>query len=695
MKNKDPKLSDSIQFIKGVGPARAADFIKLEINTVNDILFTFPRRISDRSQIISVNESKKFFGKDVSLQVVGISVNKSKRGKKEITTVIFGDDTGTIAGVWFNATWIEEQFIGREVIIFGKLQYRNGQMQITHPKVEFCDEGKENVSVGKIVPVYPLTGNLNQGAWLRIMKNVLAQYLPLLDEFYPEDFLQKRQLMSRQDAVRNMHFPDNIHAADMAKQRLIYDECLLMQLGILFTRHQDDCKQIGRSFKITRVIDERVRAILPFKLTNGQETAVAEIIEDMKSPKEMHRLLQGDVGSGKTAVAFYITLCAVANKTQVVIMAPTELLARQHEQTFTKFLSRSSKSKVRIALLTGGMKKSVRQVRLASISSGSVDIIISTHATLQEDVHFADLGLIIIDEQHKFGVSQRAALKLKGNHSDVLVMTATPIPRSLALTVYGDLDISTIKGSPPGRKKVKTMTPDSNKWRKIWDFLRKEFNMGRQAYIVSPLVEENENLDLHSAIEAYEALRKGEFSSFNVGLLHGKMKRKEQDEVMRQFREGKIDALVSTVVIEVGVDIPNATIMVVLHADRFGLAQLHQLRGRVSRGSNLGYCILMTDSKNTEAKKRLQILVESNDGFRIAEEDLAIRGEGEFLGTKQHGRGFKLTNLVTDFEILKTARDDALKILKSDPELKHKSHQAIKKELINQHGHQLIIAGSG
>ncbi|MHC4870496.1 MAG: ATP-dependent DNA helicase RecG [Planctomycetota bacterium] len=689
------ELNDSVQFIKGVGPARAADFSKLDINTVKDLLFTFPRKTSDRSNIITIKEAGNCLGTDVVLKVTAIDSKTRKFSRKSITTVLFSDDTGEIEGVWFNTGWIEDKFDGSEVILYGKIGYKNGHLQIVHPKIETIDDDSENLSVGRIVPVYPLTGSLTQTAWLKIMKNVLDNYLYLLKDFYPDSFLDQRRMMSLQDAVKNMHFPENTKKEKIARQRLVYDECLLLQLGILFRRHKDIDNTIGRSFRFNKTIDQRTRAVLPFKLTKAQDEAVYEILDDMQTKRPMHRLLQGDVGSGKTAVAFFVSLCAVANKSQVALMVPTELLARQHEQTFKSFLKRSHKSKVKISLLVGGMKKSERAAKLSSISSGGVDIIIGTHAAIQKDVTFKNLGLIIIDEQHKFGVAQRAMLKSKGHQSDVLVMTATPIPRSLALTIYGDLDISTIQGALPGRKRVRTIVPSPEKWASVWNFLRKEFRNGRQAYIVAPLVEENENLDLNSATESFKKLKNGEFSSFNLELIHGQMKKEKQQKIMAEFRSGKIDALVSTVVIEVGVDVPNATILVVLHAERFGLSQLHQLRGRVTRGTHQGYCILISNSKTDEARKRLEILVKEFDGFIIAEEDLKLRGAGEFLGTRQHGKGLQLTSLLDDFDILKAARDDARKILNADPCLTADSHRQIKEELFSQHGNNLNIAGTG
>jgi ATP-dependent DNA helicase RecG len=401
------------------------------------------------------------------------------------------------------------------------------------------------------------------------------------------------------------------------------------------------------------------------------------------------------VGSGKTAVALYAALAAVADGAQVVLMAPTEILARQHERTVRRFLERSRKASVRVGLLVGGMKRAARQSLLAAIGGGAVDIVVGTHAALQEDVGFADLGLAIIDEQHKFGVAQRLQLRRKGRRPDVLVMTATPIPRSLALTLYGDLDVSVIDELPPGRKPVRTHAPPPASWPKVYDFLRQQLTAGRQAYIVCPLVEESEDSDLRSATAEFERLQAEDLAGYRLGLLHGQMKREEQITAMEAFREGRLDALVSTVVIEVGVDVPNATLLLVLHAERFGLAQLHQLRGRIGRGAAQGHCILLSEARQPAARERLEILVREHDGFRIAEEDLRLRGEGEFFGTRQHGRALRLTNLVEDYDTLAGAREDARGLLKADPELTAPSHKAIREELLRTFGDRLALGGTG
>lgn len=492
------------------------------------------------------------------------------------------------------------------------------------------------------------------------MDAAIKSGIELLEEIYPQEFLREHDLMQRQEAVRNMHFPDSDTSRLQAVRRLAFDESLLMQLVILVRRKGFEAAFPGRAFSFSRMLDVRIRRLFPFRLTHGQETVIKEIISDMQSSRPMHRLVQGDVGSGKTAVAFFAMLIAVAGRTQVCMMAPTGLLARQHYQTVCGFLESSERSSVRIKLLTSGIAKQERELLKIELAAGGIDILIATHSVIQQDIEFKNLGLVVIDEQHKFGVQQREKLVSKGVRPDIIVMTATPIPRSLALTVYGDLDVSVISGMPPGRKPVKTSLHSGNSQAQVWDFVKRELAMGRQAYVVSPVLEENEESDLISAREAYTLLAENIFADYRVGLLHGKMKREEQLALMTEFRENKINLLVCTVVIEVGVDVKNANTMVVLHANRFGLAQLHQLRGRIGRGSEQGYFLMVSDAKNPGAVERLSVLVTTGDGFVIAQEDLRMRGPGEFLGVRQHGLPeLKVLNISSDFELIKETKGEA------------------------------------
>lgn len=660
-------LNDSIQYLKGVGPARAEDFAKLGVLVLKDLLYTFPRDISDRSNICTIADITEN-GENVIMGVVEkISEHRPRGRLKHILKARIYDGTGYAEATWFNAQWIREKIEGSTLIVYGKFQREGRIIKISHPQYEIVPQDgvftKELLSVGRMVPLYPCKGRLTQTVWRKVMDAAIKSGADLLGEIYPEDFLRSHDLMRRSEAVKNMHFPDSEEDRKEAIRRLAYDESIFMQLAILVRRKGFESAFPGRSFSFSRVLNIRIRKLFPFRLTAAQEVVVSEIVEDMQSAKPMHRLVQGDVGSGKTAVAIFAMLVAVAGKTQVCMMAPTGLLARQHYQTVISFLESSDKSSVRVKLLSSGITKSERELIKAELASGGIDILIATHSVIQSDIEFKNLGLVVIDEQHKFGVQQRERLVSKGIRPDIIVMTATPIPRSLALTVYGDLDVSVIDSLPPGRKPVKTSLYSVSKQTEVWGFVRQELAMGRQAYVVSPLLEENDDSDLTSAKEAYEDLVNGEFSGYKVGLMHGKMKRDEQLELMTKFRNNKINLLVSTVVVEVGVDVKNANTMVVLHANRFGLAQLHQLRGRVGRGEEQGYFIMVSDAKNQSAIERLSVLANTTDGFVIAQEDLRMRGPGEFLGVRQHGLPeLKVLDISKDFEMIKETKTEAVSL---------------------------------
>ena len=657
-------LDSSIQYLKGVGPARAEDFSRLSVYTLKDLLYTFPRDISDRSNISAIADIQESGEAVIMGRVERISEYRPRGRVKHILNARIADETGFVDASWFNAQWVRDKIEEKTLIVYGKFQREGRILKISHPQYEIVpDDGintDELLSVGRMVPLYPCKGNLTQTIWRKVMNLAIQVGVDLLVEFYPEEFLRENDLMRRKDAIRNMHFPDSDTSREQAVRRLAFDESLLMQLAILARRKGFEKAFPGRAFNFSRKLDIRIRRLFPFRLTAAQDVVVKEIVSDMQSARPMHRLVQGDVGSGKTAVAIFAMLVAVAGKTQVCMMAPTGLLARQHYQTVVAFLQSSERSSVRIKLLTSGITKNERELIKVELAAGGIDILIATHSVIQEDIEFKNLGLVVIDEQHKFGVEQREKLVSKGVRPDIIVMTATPIPRSLALTVYGDLDVSIIDGLPPGRKPVKTsLYPGSNK-AEVWRFIKKELAMGRQAYVVSPVLEENEESDLVSAREVYSELAEREFADYKVGLLHGKMKRDEQLELMTEFRANRINLLVSTVVIEVGVDVKNANTMVVLHANRFGLAQLHQLRGRVGRGNEQGYFLVVSDAKNQSAVERLSVLLKTTDGFVIAQEDLRMRGPGEFLGVRQHGLPeLKVLDISSDFEMIKETKEKA------------------------------------
>ncbi len=675
-------LDSPVQYLKGVGPARAEDFAKLGIETIRDILFTFPRRLSDRSNIQQISNLQE--GDEAAVLVRPLSSRESRvrGGRMSLVTMRVSDGTGTLEAIWFNCPWIAKQLMDQEVLLYGKVKRGASGLKMDHPHHEVVQENNDSLSIGRVVPIYPCTGGLSQKVWLKIMQNALELHGKDLTEFYPDEYLRKMEFPCLSQAVHAMHFPTDGEAHEAAWRRLAFDESLFMQLAIGMRRHAFEEELPGRAFSIQPELDVRIRKLFPFPFTAAQNKCIAEISSDMTSRKPMHRLLQGDVGSGKTAVALYAMLAAVASGAQACLMVPTSILAQQHFLTIEKFLANSKHNRVRVELMCGGLNEKERERLRMQLATGTIDILIATHAAIEENVQFKDLGLVVIDEQHKFGVGQRTALAGKGTRPDILVMTATPIPRSLALTVYGDLDVSVIDSLPPGRKPVKTTVPDTREWPKVWEFVRREISRGHQAFIISPLVDENPDLELQSATEAFEHLQNEELHGCRLALLHGKMKREEQQETMGLFREGAIQALICTVVVEVGVDIPNATTMVILHADRFGLAQLHQLRGRVGRGGLNGYFFLLSDAQGDTARKRLSVLEDSADGFKISEEDLKLRGPGQFLGTRQHGLPeLKLVDISRDFAMILQTRDEARRILQKDPQLRAPSHRSLREEL--------------
>lgn len=704
-------LDDSIQFLKHVGPARAEDFGRLGIASVRDLIFTFPRDLTDRSRFTSIAAAPE--DQDVTIKVSPLSVTErtirkrpqwlgttGRKPPSSITTAEFTDESGAILeAIWFNQPWLKDKLANQSVLIHGKGHWRGSRLRMEHPLYEVVsndDAQSTSLNIGRIVPIYPCTGSLNQTIWRRVMSFALDSRLELLQDPVPQEILDAKHFPALPWAVRQMHFPENQESALHARQRLAWDECLYLQLAVLAARRHALHDLPGRSFPVSVELDSRIRRLFPFKLTPAQDRSAREIARDMQSHLPMQRLLQGDVGSGKTAVAAYALLAAVANKAQACIMAPTGLLARQHFETFQRFLSNSPNARVRMGLLIGGMPAAERRMTLERLANGTIDIVAATHSAISDSVVFHDLGLVVIDEQHKFGVGQRVGLSRKGVRPDMLVMTATPIPRSLALSVYGDLDLSIIDTLPPGRKPVKTIWSPRRDPREAWELFRRELSMGRQGFVVCPLVEESEVSDLRSAEEMYRELVAGELKGYQLALLHGQMKREEQRTIMDAFRAGKVDVIVSTIVIEVGVDVPNSSVMLVDHAERFGLAQLHQLRGRVGRGAAQGYFIMLSDARGGEAGERLSALLSASDGFAIAEADLRIRGPGDFTGTRQHGlSSLRLVDLARDIDVMADAREIAGNILADDPEMTEKKHMPLRRELVRLFGKQWDrVAGS-
>ena len=624
-------LKQSVQYVKGVGPNNLPLLKKLDINTLGDLITYFPRNYEDRGKPKKIYELVD--GEEVLIEAVCISqVSEIRFAKNKIMLkMAVRDDTGTCVLTWFNQTYLKHKFkVGEKYQFYGKVSVKYGRIEMKSPV--FDKEGI-NKNTGKIIPLYLLTSKLSQNKLRSIIENGLKQVIGKLDETLPDYILKSYNLDDINLATKQIHFPSDFNEYSKARKRFVFEELLTVQLALSSLKSRYDKETDGIAFDKNVKMSDVINS-LSFKLTKAQLRVLEEIDGDMEKKTPMNRLLQGDVGSGKTIVSIIAAYKAAKCGYQVAIMAPTAILAEQHMQEFTKVLEQFD---VKCELLLGGMSIKKRREILEKLKSGEIDVLIGTHALLVEDVEFKNLGLVVTDEQHRFGVRQRACIASKGENPDVLVMTATPIPRTLALILYGDLDISIIDELPPNRKKIETYPVMKNMESRIEEFIRSNVSKGRQAYIVCPLVEENEEFEnFKSAVQLAEEYQASIFSEFKVAYLHGKMKQKEKDEIMKKFKDGEIQILVSTTVIEVGVNVPNANIMVVQNAEHFGLAQLHQLRGRVGRGEYQSYCILVYEGKGKNTKERMKIMKETDNGFIVAEKDLELRGSGEFFGTRQH-----------------------------------------------------------
>ena len=699
------RLLTPIQYVKGVGPRLAKLFEKKGILTVEDALYFLPRCYEDRSHLKKISELKAgrketSFG-EILLSGVAFYQNKRKR----VFEVVVGDGSGTITLKWFrgNERYLRERFKkGRQLIFSGEVRWFNYQREIHHPDVEIVDGDmeKDYLNFKRIVPIYSETEGLYQRTLRRLMKTILDGYADELSSPIPREIVERQDLINFSEAFRRVHFPpegESIDALNLQRsdghRRIIFDEFFFLELG-MGLKKRGVALETGISFKTDGVLVQRLLNHLSFKLTRAQEMVLAEIKEDLEKPHPMNRLIQGDVGSGKTVVALLTCLYVVESGYQAAIMAPTEVLAEQHFLNLHRWLEPLG---VKVALLTSSVKGSEKEDLYQRIGNGDVQLVIGTHAVIQEAVEFNRLGLAIIDEQHKFGVVQRGLLKKKGGNPDVLVMTATPIPRTLAMTIYGDLDVSLIDEMPPGRMPVETKVFPEPARAKVYRIVEEEVRKGRQAFIVYPLVEESEKLDLRDATRMADHLQKEVFPDFRIGLLHGRIKSDEKEAIMMEFKEGKIQILVATTVIEVGIDIPNASVMVVEHAERFGLSQLHQLRGRIGRGRYPSKCILLAQYRSSEeAKVRLRAMEKTTDGFKIAEEDLALRGPGEFFGIRQSGLpDFRVAHIIRDTPILIEARKEAFRVIREDPELVHPSHAGLKGILVKRWKGRMELATIG
>ena len=658
-------LTKDVKYVKGVGPNRVKLLNKIGIYNLGDLITYYPRDYEDRSKPRMIQNLVN--GEDSLIKAVAVSrvVEIRLKNRMCMYKLVVQDETAKCTIIWFNQSYLKNKFIiGETYYFFGKANIRMGKFEMSSPV--FDDVNTKN-NTGRIIPIYSSTYSLSQNTIRKIIENGLEMVDGNLEENMPEYILDNYNLLGINEATKKVHFPESFEEFKEARKRLVFEELLTMQVALLGlkNKYSRDIKGIefAKEYKFSDIIND-----LPFNLTNAQIRVLQEIENDMEKDKSMNRLLQGDVGSGKTIVSIIAAYKAVKSGYQAAIMAPTSILASQHLESFTEILE---KYNIRCELLISSITKKKKEEILEKLKNGEIDVLIGTHAILEDNVIFKNLGLVVTDEQHRFGVRQRSKIASKGKNPDVLVMTATPIPRTLALILYGDLDISIIDELPPNRKKIDTFAVTKQMEERVNNFIKKQIEEGRQCYIVCPLVEENEEIDAKSVLELAEKYKNETFKEYKVEYIHGKMRPKEKDEIMLEFKEGKIDILISTTVIEVGVNVPNSSIMVIENAERFGLAALHQLRGRVGRGEYKSYCILKYNSKSDVVRQRMKIMQDTNDGFIIAEKDLELRGTGEFFGTKQHGiPDFKIANLFEDIPILKMVQDLSKKIEEEDPRIR-------------------------
>lgn len=676
------QINDSISVLKGVGPKKLEIFHDIGIKTIEDLALYFPKSYEDRRTVTPISELKA--GSDFLIQarLVNKRIGANRFNKKTPLVLNVSDDSGMLEVVFFNGYFLNKLFyIGKEYVFYGRVTENLDRLQIVHP--EFTIAGS-NDDVREIIPVYSLRQGLSQKEMRRMQRDIKLVYSSI-KEWIPEDIVEKNKLASLDFAISNMHFPSNAKKVLQSRYRLVFDELFTLETGLMYMK-SDDSDVTGISIDVSKG-DEFISK-LPFELTSGQRESWNEIKDDLQKPKKMNRLLQGDVGSGKTIIAEAAMLSAAASGFQSVIMAPTELLARQHFDTFVKDLSDHEISPV---ILISSMKASDKRMAMERISSGKAKVIIATHAVLEENIVFKNLGLVITDEQHRFGVNQRRKLSGKGEGVNILVMTATPIPRTIAAILYGDLDISQIRTMPKGRKGIHTYKCSQGERNRVLNFVEKEMKAGRQAYVVAPLIEDSESIDAKSANAIFDELQ-DRFDDFNIKLVHGAMKSADKDKIMQDFASGKVNLLVSTTVIEVGINVPNASVMVIENAERFGLAQLHQLRGRVGRGSDDAYCFLMCYTDSELANARMDIMTGSMSGFDIAEEDLKLRGPGEIFGTRQHGLPqLKISDLLRHRDVLEAAMNSARELIERDSKLEKPESVMVKQKVKKMFGSDISI----
>ena len=677
MKKTYLKLKSPVQYIKGIGPKRSSYFKKINVETVSDLLFLVPRRYVDYSTMRPIKELKINDEVTIVGKIKAVEAQRT-RNRGQLVKVLVADGSDTINIKWFNRPDLKKKFKpGDNLLVSGKVTFFYGR-QLVNPVYEIIDDMETEKSTGTIIPIYPLTEGLGLWDIKRAIKICINECLSEISETLPPTLILQNELMPLKKAIVSLHAPENLDDAFKARRRLVYDEFFYFEL-LLAKRKAITQSKNGISLIDRKILTKQLIMSLPFELTKGQIGVLEDIACDMAKNKPMNRLLQGDVGAGKTVVALYAMLIAVENNHQAALMAPTEILAEQHYIGLCELLKKLG---VEIVLLTSSIKTSQRKEIISKIASGQAQIVLGTHALIEEDISFDKLGLVVVDEQHRFGVMQRAALVNKGINPDFLVLSATPIPRTLALTLYGDLDVSILKDKPPRRGTVVTKIIKDKEKTGVYRFIKDELDKGRQAFIICPLIEKSDKLDLKSVEEVYKEIA-AVFAHYSIGIIHGRLKSSERLEIMSAFRAGKLDIIIATTVVEVGVDIPNASIMLIEHPERFGLAQLHQLRGRIGRGSQKSYCFLDLDRYIApETYERIAYFEKNNDGFALAQKDIKLRGPGEILGKKQHGLpDLKLGDIESDKELLFLARDDAFAVISNDPDLQGEEVNLIKNKL--------------
>lgn len=691
----DMNLDSPVTVARGIAASSASKLAKLGVQTIRDLLYFFPRRHLDYSQRKPIAELA--VGEEQTILATVWEARIARLGPQQGTEVIVGDETGNMRAVWFNQPFLAKNFhTNAQVVLSGRVSEFKGTKVFESPEWELVEDG-ELIHTGRLVPVYPLTRGLYSRQLRNTVKRALDDWLWQVEDFLPQEVKSNCRLLDLPQAIMQAHYPDSNSAKDEARKRLAFDELFLLQLGVLGKKRDWQESEPGNAFTFNRESLDKFLNSLPFTLTQAQQRVMQEILGDLQKPRPMSRLLQGEVGSGKTVVATAALLVGADNGYQGAFMAPTEILAEQHFKTIRQLLSKIGQQSdeqdnvcscqglfshsVSFALLTGSMSEKEKSALHQQIQEGKVGIVIGTHALIQKAVEFSNLGLVVVDEQHRFGVLQRLALRQKGFNPHILVMTATPIPRTLALTLYGDLDLSVIDELPPGRQDIKTRWLKPEQRGRAYDFLRRQIAEGRQAFIVCPLIEESESIEAKAAVAEYERLSNEVFPDLRLGLLHGRMPANEKEKVMQSFRDGRLDMLVSTPVVEVGIDVPNATVMLVEAADRFGLSQLHQFRGRVGRGEKQSYCLLLAEKPSPEGSERLKAIEEIQNGFILAEKDLELRGPGEFFGTRQSGLPDIRMARLSDTPLLEMARNEALALFHRDSELKLPQHRLLVKEM--------------